>query len=48
MMDRLFPRAVDNHYPGHPIALWVLVPITLLALPRSRIPRFQLKRRKIS
>ncbi|MFP8875278.1 MAG: hypothetical protein VCB42_12320 [Myxococcota bacterium] len=41
MMERLFPRMVDNDYRGHPVALWVLVPVTLLTLVRSLIHMFR-------
>jgi xanthosine utilization system XapX-like protein len=30
MWSRLFPRVLDNHYRGHPLALWLLVPVVLL------------------
>lgn len=41
MMNRLFPRSVDNDYRGHRLALWVLVPITFLTLGRSLIHMFR-------
>ena len=41
MMERLFPRMVDNDYRGHPFALWVLVPVTLLTLVRSLVHMFR-------
>ena len=40
MWRRLFPERVDNDYRGHPIALWVFVPITLVTLVRSLIHMF--------
>lgn len=41
MIERLFPRMVDNDYRGHPVALWVLVPVTLLTLVRSLVHMFR-------
>ncbi len=41
MMDRLFPRRVDNDYRGHWLALWVFVPITVVTLVRSGIHIFR-------
>lgn len=35
MLDRLFPRTVDNTYRGHPVALWLLGVFTLLKLAMS-------------
>ena len=35
MLERLFPRTIDNQYRGHPIALWVFVALTLMTLWRS-------------
>jgi hypothetical protein len=26
MLERLFPRAIDNTYRGHPVGYWLLVP----------------------
>jgi len=37
MMSRLLPARIDNDYRGHPIALWIFVPITLITLGRSLI-----------
>ena len=42
MLDLLFPRHADNDYRGHPIALWVFVPITVITLVRSLIHVFAL------
>ena len=41
MLERLFPRQVDNDYRGHPIALWLFVPITLITLGRSLVHMFR-------
>jgi hypothetical protein len=30
MLTRLFPRQIDNDYRGHVLALWLLVPLTLM------------------
>lgn len=35
MLDVLFPRTASNDYRGHPVALWVFVPITLVTWGRS-------------
>ncbi len=35
MLDRIFPKQIDNHYRGHKFALWLFVPITFLTLSRS-------------
>lgn len=32
MFERLFPRQFDNHYRGHRLGLWLLVPIVALRL----------------
>jgi len=32
MLDRIFPRAIDNRFPGHPLALWLFVPLVLFRL----------------
>jgi hypothetical protein len=40
VLDLLFPTRADNDYRGHPIALWVFVPITLITLVRSCIHIF--------
>lgn len=37
MIERLLPRTADNHYRGHPLALWLFIPITLVTLARSLI-----------
>jgi hypothetical protein len=41
MWERLFPKTVDNRYRGHPLALWVFVPITLVTLGRSLVHVFR-------
>lgn len=40
MLQRLLPKTIDNHTPGHPLALWALVPITVLTLGRSLVHMF--------
>lgn len=35
MLERLLPKTLDNHYRGHPLALWLFVPIAGLTLWRS-------------
>jgi hypothetical protein len=30
MLNRLFPRAFDNAYRGHALAIWLFVPVVLL------------------
>ena len=40
MLERLFPRSLEQGYRGHPIAKWVLVPLTLLTLWRSGVHIF--------
>ena len=32
MLDRLFPRQIDNRFPGHWLALWLFVPLVILRL----------------
>ncbi len=32
MLNHLFPERLDNRYRGHPLAIWLLVPIVLLKL----------------
>lgn len=39
-MNNLFPKALNNHYTGHPIAKWFLMAITLLTIVRSLIHMF--------
>ena len=40
MLDRLVPPRLDNDYRGHPLALWLFFPITLMTLVRSSIHIF--------
>ncbi len=40
MLDRLFPRQLDNDYRGHPIAFWVFFPVTIVTLGRSLVHMF--------
>ncbi len=35
MLEGFFPERLDNDYSGHPLALWVFYPITLLTIGRS-------------
>lgn len=39
-MARLFPKVADNHYTGHPVALWVFVALTIVTIIRSLIHMF--------
>lgn len=32
MLDRIFPKQIDNAYRGHKLAVWILVPLALLKL----------------
>lgn len=32
VLERLFPSQIDRHFPGHPAALWLLVPLALVKL----------------
>ena len=41
MLERLLPKSIDNAYRGHPLALWVFVPITLMTLGRSLVHMFR-------
>jgi hypothetical protein len=40
MLSRLLPKRLDNDYRGHPIALWLFYPITLMTLVRSGLHMF--------
>lgn len=40
MLDRLFPKQLDNDYRGHPLALWLFVPVTAVTLGRSLVHMF--------
>ena len=40
MTDRLFPCRIANNYQGHPIALWLFIPITAITLGRSLVHMF--------
>ena len=40
MLSRLLPERLDNDYSGHPLALWVFYPITLLTIGRSCVHIF--------
>lgn len=41
MLEGLFPRRIDNDYQGHPIALWLFFPVTLITIGRSLIHVFR-------
>lgn len=32
MLTRLFPKQIDNNYPGRVLAIWLLVPLALVKL----------------
>ncbi len=36
MIERLFPKQFDNHFPGQKIALWVFYALTAITLWRSQ------------
>jgi hypothetical protein len=35
MLNRIFPSTVDTRYRGHPVGLWLFVPIALIKLSQS-------------
>lgn len=35
MINRIFPSRFDNHYRGHPVGLWLFVPITFQKVAQS-------------
>lgn len=35
MLNRILPARIDNRYRGHPIGLWLFVPIALIKLSQS-------------
>ena len=35
MLEKLLPKQVSNDYRGHPLALWLFAPLTLITLGRS-------------
>ncbi len=35
-LERIFPATLDNHFPGHKIALWVFYVLTAITLWRSQ------------
>jgi hypothetical protein len=41
MFERLFPKTINNHFPGHRFALWLFYPITLITIVRSLIHIFR-------
>jgi hypothetical protein len=30
MLNQIFPQRIDNTYRGHPLALWLLIPVVLM------------------
>ena len=32
MLGRLFPKTIDNSYRGHPLGIWLFIPIVLIRL----------------
>ncbi|AHE66889.1 hypothetical protein [Legionella oakridgensis] len=40
MLDRLFPRALNNNYQGYAIAKWIFYLITLITIVRSLLHMF--------
>ncbi|MFW5748188.1 MAG: hypothetical protein ACOCYT_01105 [Chloroflexota bacterium] len=40
MIERLFPRQVDNTYRGRPIARWVFIGLTIMTVGRSLVHMF--------
>ncbi|NQY91213.1 MAG: hypothetical protein HRT46_06085 [Deltaproteobacteria bacterium] len=41
MLQGLFPHQVNNDYRGHPLALWLFYPITLITVGRSLVHVFR-------
>jgi hypothetical protein len=41
VLQGLFPQQVNNDYRGHPLALWLFYPITLVTLGRSLVHVFR-------
>jgi len=41
VLQGLFPHQVNNDYRGHPLALWLFYPITLITLGRSLVHVFR-------
>jgi len=41
MLSRMLPERIDNHYRGHPLALWLFVPITVQKLALSATHLFK-------
>jgi hypothetical protein len=35
MLDRVLPARLDNRYRGHPVGLWLFVPITFVKVSQS-------------
>ncbi len=40
MFERIFPARIDNRFRGHPLALWIFVPIALMKIARSLLHIF--------
>ena len=41
MLNNLFPSSADNRYQGHPLALWLFLPLTCITIVRSLIHIFR-------
>ena len=41
MLERVFPRSIDNVFRGHRLALWAFYPITILTVGRSLVHIFR-------
>ncbi len=40
MLEQLLPQTVTNDYRGHPLAMWALVPLTMITIGRSLVHMF--------
>ena len=40
MLNRIFPKGIDNHHRGHKLALWFFVPITFMKVAISLVHIF--------
>ena len=40
MIERVFPRSIDNTFRGHRLAVWAFYPITILTVGRSVVHIF--------
>jgi hypothetical protein len=41
LLERVFPRSIDNTFRGHRLALWAFYPITILTVGRSLVHVFR-------